>query len=83
VKIALLRRFNEGPATHLGLVFIACRRYETKHDFAGPPIALYNRDYVMLQYAYQVERLLSKFEVAGTHRLSRMSASFCSRQVDQ
>jgi hypothetical protein len=27
----------EGPATHLSLVFIACRRYETKHDFAGPP----------------------------------------------
>ncbi len=26
----------EGPATHLSLVFIACRRYETKHDFAGP-----------------------------------------------
>jgi hypothetical protein len=25
------------PATHLNLVFIACRRYETKHDFAGPP----------------------------------------------
>jgi hypothetical protein len=28
---------QEGPATHLSLVFIACRRYETKHDFAGPP----------------------------------------------
>jgi hypothetical protein len=27
----------EGPATHLRLVSIACRSYETKTDFAGPP----------------------------------------------
>jgi hypothetical protein len=29
--------FQEGPATHLRLVSIACRSYETKPDFAGPP----------------------------------------------
>ena len=28
---------QEGPATHVSLVFIACRSYETEHDFAGPP----------------------------------------------
>jgi hypothetical protein len=27
----------EGPATHLCLVSIACRSYEKKPDFAGPP----------------------------------------------
>ncbi len=31
---------QEGPATHLALVFIACSRYETKRDFAGPPWAV-------------------------------------------
>jgi hypothetical protein len=31
------RTFLEGPATHLALVFIACRRYKTKRDFAGSP----------------------------------------------
>jgi hypothetical protein len=28
---------QEGPATHLSLVFIACRRHETKHDFRDLP----------------------------------------------
>jgi hypothetical protein len=28
---------QEGPATHLCLVSIACRSYEKKPDFAGPP----------------------------------------------
>ncbi len=30
----------EGPATHLRLVSIACRSYETKPDFAGPRCSL-------------------------------------------
>jgi hypothetical protein len=30
----------EGPATHFRLVSIACRSYETKPDFAGPPCGI-------------------------------------------
>lgn len=29
---------KEGPATHLYLVLIACRSYEKKRDFTGPPL---------------------------------------------
>jgi hypothetical protein len=29
---------EEGLATHLCQVFIVCRRYEKKFDFAGPPL---------------------------------------------
>jgi hypothetical protein len=31
----------EDPATHLSLVLIACRRYETKLDFAGTAVVEY------------------------------------------
>ena len=30
---------REGPATHLCLVLLVCRSYETKHDFVGPSCA--------------------------------------------
>ena len=33
-KIFLL--YQEGPATHLCLIFTLCRSYEKKSDFAGP-----------------------------------------------
>ena len=32
-----VEKAQEGPATHLRLVSITCRSYETKPDFAGPP----------------------------------------------
>jgi hypothetical protein len=35
-------RSQEGPATHLCLVLLVCRSYETKPDFAGPPRLMVN-----------------------------------------
>ncbi len=74
--------FQEGPATHLRLVSIACRSYETKPDFAGPPSTWYRctptrgtfPDYrcPRYQYQYQYPECSMKYDASTVLLASRV-----------